>query len=361
MQPGYKVMATDFSDVLQLGYDYLANSQNNDGGWGYRRGGMSYVEPTALALLALFNTAGAGGKDVPEKRYDAVSKGLIFLRTQMHDDGSWGIMPADTGASWMTYPVLWVLNVLLKIPELFSYYGEPADQDKRDKAKNWVLSKGREPEVDDDTNAQVQKLFQIDSTYLGWSWGPGEAGWVIPTSLAIVGLVVEDPATMRETTEIKNGKDYLRDRACPAGGWNVGNPYMLGKKLPPTPDATTFALLAWRTTLTASDFGPNIDAVDKGVAYLDGYINDSNSDHTVALCAWALSLFKEAANVDTYRLHLVRGLTAGDKIFTYKGQQITKRTLAGQNKINGDWVDSPYTTAIALLAISDDRYYLDPK
>jgi hypothetical protein len=57
----------------------------------------------------------------------------------------------------------------------------------------------------------------------------------------------------------------------------------------------------------------------------------------------------------------VRGLTAGDKIFTYKGQQITKRTLAGQNKINGDWVDSPYTTAVALLALSDDRYYLDPK
>lgn len=319
---------------------------------------MSYVEPTAFALLALFNKTAAGGQDVPTKRYDAVKKGLIFLRTQVHDDGSWGIMPADTGASWMTYAALWVLNVVLKVPELFSYYGEPEDQTRRDKAKNWALSKGREPTVDDETNAQVQKLFQIDSTFLGFSWGPGEAGWVIPTSLAIVGLVVEDPASMRETVEIKNAKDYLRDRACPEGGWNVGNPYMLGKKLPPTPDATTFALLAWRTTLTASDFGPNIGAVDKGVAYLDGYINTSNSDHTVAMCALALSLFKEASDVEAYRLHLVRGLTGGDKIFTYKGQQITKRTLTGQNKITGDWVDSPYTTAIALLAISDDRYYL---
>lgn len=354
-------MATDFTDNLQKGYDYLANSQNNDGGWGYRRGGMSYVEPTAFAILALFNTAGAGGKDIPDKRYQAVKKALIWLRTQQHSDGSWGIMQADTGASWMTYPVVWVLNVMLKIPELFSYYGEPEDKDKLDRGRNWILGSGREPAVDENVDAQVQKLFQINSSYLGWSWGPGEAGWVIPTSLAIVSLVVEDPATMPETKEIINAKDYLRDRACPDGGWNVGNPYMLGKRLPATPDATSFALVAWRITLNASDFGPNIAVVDKGLAYLDTYVVDSNSDHTVALCTWALNLFKEAAEVDKNRLRLVRGLTTQGKVFQYKGQQITKRIPEGQNKTTGAWVDSPYTTAIALLALSDDRYYLDPK
>jgi hypothetical protein len=352
-------MATDFSDTLQKGYDYLADSQNNDGGWGYHKGGMSYVEPTTFVLLALFNPAGAGGQDVPDKRYQAVEKGLTWLRAQQHSDGGWGIMREDSGSSWMTYPVVWLLNVLLKSPELVNYYGKPDDNEMLDRAKGWILGSGREPTVDDETDAQVQKLFQIDSTYRGWSWGPGEAGWVIPTALAIIALVVEDPATMPQTKEIINAKDYLRDRACPDGGWNVGNPYMLGKRLPPTPDATSFALVAWRITLTASDFGPNIAVVDKGIAYLESYITESNSDHTVALCTWALNLFKEADEVDTNRLRLVRGLTGGDKVFQYKGQQITKRTLTGQNKTTGSWVDSPYTTAIALLALSDDRYYLD--
>ncbi|MDB5079022.1 MAG: hypothetical protein JWP00_946 [Chloroflexi bacterium] len=322
---------------------------------------MSYVEPTAFAVLALFNQTGAGGQDVPEKRYQAVQKALTWLRAQQHSDGSWGIMRDDPGASWMTYPVIWMLNVLVKIPELVSYYGKPEDKDMLDRGRRWIMGSGREPSVDDEVNAQVQRLFRIDSSYLGWSWGPGEAGWVIPTALAVIALVVEDPATMPLTKEISNAKNYLRDRACPQGGWNVGNPYMLGKVLPPTPDATSFALVAWRITLTASDFGPNITAVDKGVAYLENYIMESNSDHTVALCAWALSLFKEATEVEKYRLRLVRGLTSGDRVFQYKGQQVTKRTLNGQNRTTGDWADSAYTTAIALLALSDNRYYLNPK
>ncbi|HEX2915425.1 MAG TPA: prenyltransferase/squalene oxidase repeat-containing protein [Chloroflexia bacterium] len=358
-------MAIEFTTALQKAYNFLAISQNPDGGWGYRRGGMSYVEPTSFALLALFSQAGAGGQNVADNRYQAVLRGLAWLRSQQHEDGGWGIMKDDSVSGWMTYPATWMLTVLTKIPELVSYYGKPEDNVMLDKARSWILNKGLEGTVDAATDTQVRRLFQIDSSLLGFAWGHGESGWVIPTSLAMVALTVQDPAVFRETKEVKMGKDYLRDRACPDGGWNVGNPWMIGKKLPPTVDATSFALVAWRATIAASDFGPNTDVINAGLTFLDDYITTSNSDHSIALAAWALSLFKEPDDRDDYRLRLANGITQNDapaeRSFTYRGKEIKKRTATGQDKETGGWANSPYTTAIASFALSNDRYYLDPK
>lgn len=353
-------MQTNYNPVLQKAYDFLIASQNSDGGWGYRRGGMSYVEPTAFTLIALFGPFAAGGQNVADNRYQAVRRALTWLRSQQHSDGGWGVIKDDLSSGWMTYPVVWLLNVMAQVAELTSYYGTPEDRDMIDHGRNWILNKGREASVDATTNAQVKKLFQIESDYRGWSWGPGEAGWVIPTSLALIALVVEEPATVRETKEVINGKDYLRDRACPVGGWNVGNPYMLGKQLPPTADATSFALLAWRVCLTAADFGENTRVVNAGLDYLQENLTITNSDHTVALSVWALSLFKEPVERDAFRKTMVNGLTE-ERTFIYRGQEFKKKTVAGQDKETGGWANSPYTTAIASLALSDERYYLEPK
>ncbi len=359
-------MATDFNPNLQKAYDFVVASQNADGGWGYRRGGMSYVEPTAFALIALFSPVGAGGVNVADIRFQAVLKGLGWLRAQHHEDGSWGVMRDDQTGSWMTYPATWALNLLLGIPELFAYYGNPEDKNMRDRARGWILNRGREGGVDDVTFKQVKNLFKIDSNLRGFSWGAGEAGWVIPTSLALVALVVEDVPIMREIPEVINGKDYLADRACPDGGWNVGNPWMIGKKLPATADATAFALIAWRSCLTAADFySQNTQVVNAGIDYLDDYIKKTNSDHILVLSTWALSLFKEATEREDYRTRMVNGLVRDgqpvERLFTYRGQEIKKRTLVGQDKETGGWANSPYTTALAALALSDNRYYLEPK
>ncbi len=349
-------MQSNFNPSLQKAFDFLAVSQNADGGWGYRRGGMSYVEPTAFALLALFNPLGAGGQDVPDNRYQAVLRGLTWLRSQQHSDGGWGVMKEDPISGWMTYPVIWLLNVLLK-PEskLGDYYAKREDLDMRNAGRSWILNQGREAAADDASTPQIKKIFQIDPAFRGWSWVGGEAGWVIPTALALVALTIEDPPALLLSNEVVNGKEYLRDRACPDGGWNVGNPWSLGKKLPPTPDATAFALVAWRLCLTTADFGPINATVNAGVDYLTNYV--TNSDHTAVLRAWALSLFMEASEVDDLRDNLVKGRE--ERVFEYKGQQIKKRTVVGQDRSNtGAWANSPYTTALATLALSDSRYYL---
>lgn len=340
----------NYDKNLQSALDFLSLSQNPDGGWGYHRDGMSYTEPTVFALLALFNPNIGIRTSTGDPRYNAVQKGLGWLRQGQHTDGGWGVFPADGVSNWMTYPVSWLFNVMLKVPEIFAAYSKPDDVRMRDRAQQWTLDHGREAAVDDvAVFNQVKRLFRIDSNFRGWSWGSGEAGWVIPTSLALISLAISDPAAMSQSELVKNGKNYLRDRACPMGGWNVGNPWMFDKQLPPTADATSFALLAWRVVLTASDFGET-DAIQKAINVLGDFVNASNSDQTITLGTMALRLFDEnAASLDT----MIGGVTR-----EINGEK--KKTAKGQDPVTGGWANSAYTTAFAALALSDTRYYIQP-
>jgi Squalene-hopene cyclase C-terminal domain/Prenyltransferase and squalene oxidase repeat len=349
-------MQSRYSRNLQKAFDFVVAAQNGDGGWGYKRGGMSYVEPTCFALLALFSPECAGGQNVSTERFSAVERGLTWLRSQQHSDGGWGVMREDADSGWMTYPVVWLFQIMLRSPDLTNYFGKPEDRSILDRAKNWLLAKGREPKVTREANVQVKRLFRIESDYLGWAWGPNQAGWVIPTSLAMVALIVEDPKAMQQSDDILNAKDYLRDRACPVGGWNVGNPWMLGKQLPPTIDATAFALVAWNISLNSADFGANAEAIQGGLTYLETNLLRSNSDHALALGTWALGLFKTLDDMDSYRERMILGLQQ-DRTFKYKDQEFKLKPQVGQNKETGGWANSPYTTAIAALALSDTKYY----
>jgi len=336
---------------LQSALDFLILSQNIDGGWGYHRDGMSYTEPTAFSLLALLNPAIAPKLSASDPRYTAIQKGLGWLRQGQHPDGGWGVFREDEVSAWMTYPATWLLNVLLRFPELFTAYGRPEDANARERAQQWIINRGREPAIDSSAVFnEVRKLFKIDSNLRGWSWGTQEAGWVIPTSLALVALAYNNSATTNSEI-VKNGKDYLRDRACPDGGWNVGNPWMLDKQLPPTPDATSFALLGWRVLLNASDFGTT-DQLQKAIGVLTDFVRNSNSDQTIVLGTLALRLFDEStASLDA----MIKGVTR-----PFGPEKVQKKTAKGQDVITGGWVNSPYTTAFAALALSETRYYIQP-
>ncbi len=327
--------------------DFLALSQNLDGGWGYRRDGMSYTEPTAFVLMALLNPTISAKLTSSDPRFVAIQKGLNWLRLGQHADGGWGVLREDEFSNWMTYPAGWLFSVILRTPAIASAYAKPEDRAALDKALRWINEVGREASVNDpNVFAQVRRLFRIDSGLRGWSWGGGEAGWVIPTSMALITLALNSST---ETEVIKNGKDYLLDRTCPAGGWNVGNPWMLDKQLPPTPDATSFALIAWRLLLSASDFGTT-DQVLKAASVLSNFVKNSNSDQTIALGTLAVRLFDEnQANMDT----LINGVKR-----VFEPDPTERRTAKGQDKVTGGWVNSPYTTAFAALALSDTRYFI---
>jgi hypothetical protein len=115
---------------------------------------------------------------------------------------------------------------------------------------------------------------------------------------------------------------------------------MFDKELPATPDATSYALIAWQATGTAADFY-HTNVTNAAVATLTSFVEKSKSDQTVALGTWALHLWNDD-------MALYDRLINGTQGFS-----------AGQGKLGG-WNDSAFTTAFAALALSSTRYYFKP-
>jgi hypothetical protein len=274
--------------------DFLLQSQNADGGWGYRVRGMSYVEPTAVVLLALRGRDGT-----------AETRARDFILSLQHADGGWGIGAVDAESGWMT---AWAVRAL-------------ADFEARDavaRGAGWLIATAGSRVDVAATRAQVQRLFQMDGAIRGWPWQPGDASWVHPTALAMLALVA---AGQRDHARVREGVLYLYDRAVPSGGWNVGNPRMFDKEIPATIQDTAIALLALRAVGESAD---NV-RIAAAIQFLRGAVARAK---TSAELAWGI--------------YSLRGwdVDVGDAVARLNALQ----------SADGSWHGNPFITAIAAIA-----------
>lgn len=79
----------------------------------------------------------------------------------------------------------------------------------------------------------------FDATIPAWPWIDQTAPWVEPTAYALLSLKRTGHG---QSPRVAQGEALLRDRQCADGGWNYGNPKVLGAALesylPPTGWAT---------------------------------------------------------------------------------------------------------------------------
>ncbi len=270
--------------------DFLLQSQNADGGWGYRVGGMSYVEPTAAVMLAIADAT-------------ARNRARDFLLALQRADGGWGIAAIDDASGWMT---AWAVRAL-------AGFADARAQVER--GAQWLIGATTWRIDDPSALASTRKLFQIDATLRGWAWQAGDAAWVHPTALAMLALVA---AGWRGDARVAEGVRYLYDRAVPTGGWNIGNPWMLDQQIPATIQDTAIALLALR----AVDEPGNDPHVASAIVFLRDAVARAR---TPAELAWGIAALREWSE-DT--------------------RDATLRLRALQNE-DGSWNGNPFITATA--------------
>ena len=171
--------------AIAAGLSFLSSARNADGSWGYQRGAAGQLEPTILCAATGLEIAGD------------------WIRARPH--------------AWPS--LLLPAAIAERDPALAS---ETAD---------WILTQQSE---------SVNLSKEFDGTIPAWSWVEGTSAWVEPTCYAILSLV----RTGKGAPRIADGRRLLHDRQCRDGGWNYGNPRMMGTELAGQAAPTGWALLA---------------------------------------------------------------------------------------------------------------------
>jgi squalene cyclase len=204
---------------------YLRAAQNPDGGWGYR-GGASWTEPSAYALLAL-------SEDPPGEEH--VRRGIQWLLSLQRPDGGW---PPRSSVRHSTFVTALALLALAGKHERAAA-----------SAARWLLQQtGQESTFVRRLRLRLLGTLPQAETFDGWPWYPGAAAWVTPTALTLVALAkaarsISDP---KLRTRLESGTDFLWSRVCRDGGWNHGAFQALGYESVSYPETTGVALLALR-------------------------------------------------------------------------------------------------------------------
>jgi hypothetical protein len=239
------------TDAIKLGQDFLINSHLSGTGWGYAAlNQQPFPEPTCYSLLALDGTS------------FSTSEPLSWLAGLVQGNGQL-LLPGDDMPNWVTSLLIITLVRLDQLPEV------------RTASINWLLEwKSR---TGQDTN-----LIRLDPTLVGWPWISDTFSWVHPTSYGALALKLSGLKTHQR---VKEAESLLLDRMCRQGGWNYGNPAVMGSELPPAVVDTAIALYGLQ------DLPEATDAIEKGLAVLEELTPERPSALALALSILCLDIF----------------------------------------------------------------------
>jgi len=211
-------MAEEGSDWIDRACRRLLSWQTSAGGFGYRPEASPYVEPTALAVLALGAARERHGMEADR----AARSAARWLTTLQQPDGSVGLSEAHPQPAWGT-----ALATL-------AWRSVDDHAAERSAALAWLANQ-RGVQIEDPDGVSGH-----DDSIEGWPWVDATSPWLEPTAWAV--LALDDLASARE--RVRHGVDLLLDRAVPGGGWNYGNTTVLGTTLHARPAPSGLALMA---------------------------------------------------------------------------------------------------------------------
>ena len=237
----------------------LRGGRNADGGWGYRRGKATRLEPTCWSLLALGDRKAAAGvlRDWPS------ADGLLLE----HRDGA------------PNYGFHGLALVTMQAMQIEPAAGTSAMLQAMQRVKGAKL--------------KPSALFKQDNSLQGWSWIEGTFSWVEPTAWCLLALkqLARVPGMPVERARIDEADRLLVDRCCAGGGWNYGNANAFDQELKAFVPTTAIALLALHDRASEP-------AVQRSVAFLEQQATSERSGVSLSLALLALTAFKRPAAAD---------------------------------------------------------------
>jgi len=253
-------------------------SQNSDGGWGYRSGQSSAIEPTCWALLA----AGESGLDPINRQ--RVTSGAQFLKKAQLTDGSWPTVVGGREGAWVTSLASLALGVLqgpcVEVDAGLDWL-----------SKSWPAEGGLWWRLRHRLFAQSH-LVRQDHRLRGWSWTPRTSSWVEPTAYAL--LAIRPSRGWHSTSScverrVELARKMLCDRMCAGGGWNCGNPSVYGVAGESLVGPTCWALLA----LAEFASRPQVqECISQSLAWLERAHSKAQSQGSLALAHLCLKAFR---------------------------------------------------------------------
>lgn len=207
-------MATDLNQWRATAAGELLALRNADGGWPYQAPSASATEPTALAALALADTG---------VEAQILTAAADWLTAQQRAGGLFTASPTHQEGSWLTSLAALALTRL----------GRP---ESAATAAQALLA----TEVYA-FNQTAPDIYGYDITLRGWSWSPGAFSFIEPTAWGVLYL---KQAGYADHARVRGAVELIHDRALAAGGWNYGEPEVLGGTLFPTAAPTALVLLA---------------------------------------------------------------------------------------------------------------------
>jgi hypothetical protein len=219
----------------------LQSLRGREGNWGYKRGGRAGVEPTVLSSLGLVASGArataasdlAGARDTAE-----------WMAAIQHADGSLPVVAEIETPAWATPYAMLLWN------ELGGY------QEPRNRARACLLRVQGKSLPRSEVTAGV---IGHDPTLRGWPWVESTHSWVEPTALATLALCREG---LQSHGRVRAGMALILNRSLRSGGWNYGNPAVLGRALRAQPEPSGLALLALKA------HGEETPECRRGIDYL---------------------------------------------------------------------------------------------
>jgi hypothetical protein len=268
------------SNAAQICLPFLRESQNSDGGWGYRPGTPSRVEAACWALFALWEPSqrSVGDRAVGDRA--RVERARDFLQKTQLTNGSWPAAPGEETGCWVTSLCCLSLTTT----------GDGTQNSTIDSGLRWICN-------DWPSDSTLWRRFlarfsserdvaPINYSYRGWGWTPETSSWVEPTSFALLALegVTSGELTVLAGRRRSLATSLLFDRMCPGGGWNAGNPVVYGAAGEPSVVPTVWALLALRNL-------PPRDEVTVSLNWLERAASESQSPASAALARICLRTY----------------------------------------------------------------------